>query len=214
MTAAGQISDSVDSRKPSYWHGIGRKKLGMWLFIAADSFTFGALVIGDIYLRTSSQSWPTPFLFSHVILVSVLMTLCLLNNSLAMAVAVKESKQKKIDSPRRWLAAAFTAGAGFVILQVAEWLRLIALGLTPSSLPASWINHWPDASPLFGACFFAISGFHLLHVFVGLIYLAALFVSVKNVEAVDVEVTALYWHFVNGVWLFILVFVYFLSVYR
>jgi cytochrome c oxidase subunit 3 len=59
-------------------YGVSHKKFGMWLFLASDSLTFAALIFGYAYLRNASHSWPTPFEFYPSIVVSTVMTFCLL----------------------------------------------------------------------------------------------------------------------------------------
>ena len=115
-------------------------------------------------------------------------------------------------------------GAAFVGMQVFEWTKLIVEeGVRP------WSN--PMGAPQFGACFFMITGFHGLHVSVGVIYLLIVASKVwrghydntkqshnmtndsrentnsaKNYQII--EITGLYWHFVDLVWVFIFAFFY------
>jgi len=66
---------------------------------------------------------------------------------------------------------------------------------------------------MFGAAFFTMTGLHMLHVTIGVLYLLIIAVAVsrKKLSAVDVEVSGLYWHFVDLVWMFIFPLVYLLS---
>jgi cytochrome c oxidase subunit 3 len=75
-----------------------------------------------------------------------------------------------------------------------------------------WENPW--GVPLFGASFFTLTGLHMLHVISGVIYLGviALGVSRGRFTHEDVEISGLYWHFVDLVWMFIFPLVYLLSV--
>ena len=88
-----------------------------------------------------------------------------------------------------------------MILHANEWIELIHEGITP-------------ASSLFGASFFTLTGLHMTHVTGGVIYLAivAYGFAKGKFEAEDVEVSGLYWHFVDLVWMFIFPMVYLLSV--
>ena len=67
--------------------------------------------------------------------------------------------------------------------------------------------------PLFGGTFFGLTGLHMTHVLCGLIYLAIIGVGVGRgkFKAEDVEVSGLYWHFVDLVWMFIFPLVYLMS---
>ncbi|OLE55167.1 MAG: cytochrome oxidase subunit III [Acidobacteria bacterium 13_1_20CM_3_53_8] len=191
---------------------VGHRKLGMWLFIVSDSLTFSALLIGYSYVRASSDNWPTPFPFWPSIIFSSIMTLCLLSSSLTMVMAVKASARGDKAGVRRWILGTILGGASFIVLHLIEWNHLIDEGLRPFALPSEWAQRWPGASPLFGATFFAITGLHMFHVFTGLIYLASVAAMVKRLKHEDVEISGLYWHFVDLVWMFVFPMIYLLSV--
>jgi len=100
----------------------------------------------------------------------------------------------------------------FVVLHLFEWKHLIDEGLLPTELPAKWLDTWPSASPLFGAAFFGITGLHMFHVFSGVCYLGVIAARIKKFTSEDVEVSGLYWHFVDLVWMFVFPLIYLLSV--
>jgi len=191
---------------------IGHRKLGMWLFIVSDSLTFSALLIGYSYVRYSSDQWPTPFPFSPSIIFSTIMTLCLLSSSLTMVMGVSASARGDKKAVRKWLLFTILFGLAFLVLHLIEWNHLIGEGLRPFSLPAEWLHRWPNASPLFGATFFAITGLHMFHVFTGAIYLAIVAARVNKLKHEDVEISGLYWHFVDLVWMFVFPMIYLLSI--
>ena len=103
-------------------------------------------------------------------------------------------------------------GATFIVLHAIEWKHLIDEGLTPFQLPHEWAEKWPGASPLFGATFFGITGMHMFHVFTGCIYLLVVAGRVKKLNHEDVEISGLYWHFVDLVWMFVFPMIYLLSI--
>ena len=80
--------------------GIQSKKLTMWLFIASDAITFGAVLFGYAYLRVGTPDWPTPFHFSPSIVNGMVMTLVLLTSSLTMLGAVQAAKAGNKSEPR------------------------------------------------------------------------------------------------------------------
>ena len=180
---------------------VGHRKLGMWLFIMSDSLTFSALLMGYAYLRASNV-WPEPFKFYPSIVFSSVMTLVLLSSSLTMVMAVSASARRTA-----------VLGATFIVLHMIEWKHLIDEGLRPFQLPAEWVEKWPGATPLFGATFFGITGMHMFHVFTGCIYLLVVAGRVKKLKHEDVEISGLYWHFVDLVWMFVFPMIYLLSVY-
>jgi len=183
----------------------------MWLFIMSDSLTFSALLMGYAYLRASNV-WPTPFKFSPSIVFSSVMTLVLLSSSLTMVMAVSASAKKQRSAARKWILATVVLGATFVVLHAIEWRHLIHEGLTPFQLPAEWAHKWPGASPLFGATFFGITGMHMFHVLTGCICLLVVAARVNKVNHEDVEISGLYWHFVDLVWMFVFPMIYLLSI--
>jgi cytochrome c oxidase subunit III len=196
----------------SIWHGggspyaIGSKKFGMWLFIISDSLTFSAMLIAYTYLRIATPNWPTPFHFSPSIVFSSVMTFCLLSSSLTMVMAVHSMSHGNRPSTVKWLLATILGGGAFVVLHAIEWRNLITHeGVTPFG------NPWNE--PLFGATFFATTGLHMTHVIIGVIYLIIITAGVGRGKftAEDVEVSGLYWHFVDLVWMFVFPLIYLMS---
>jgi cytochrome c oxidase subunit III len=208
----------VDSLATSEWSGgsfpyrVGHRKLGMWLFIMSDSLTFGALLATYAYVRFSSENWPTPFPFFPSIIFSSAMTLVLLSSSLTMVFAVDAAKKGRRISARKWILGTIFFGAAFVVLHLLEWKHLMDDGLMSFQLPGAWSSEWKGSSPLFGATFYGITGLHMFHVFTGLCYLAVIAVRIKKFSPEDVEVSGLYWHFVDLVWMFVFPLIYLLSV--
>jgi cytochrome c oxidase subunit 3 len=190
---------------------VGHRKLGMWLFIVSDSLTFSALLVGYAYVRASNV-WPTPFPFSPSIIFSTVMTLCLLSSSLTMVMGVSASARGDKKAVRKWILLTILFGLTFVVLHLFEWKHLLDEGLRPFSLPKEWMEKWPGATPLFGATFFGITGLHMFHVLTGAIYLAVVAARVNKLKHEDVEISGLYWHFVDLVWMFVFPLIYLLSI--
>jgi cytochrome c oxidase subunit 3 len=135
----------------------------------------------------------------------MIMTVVLITSSLTMLFAVDCAKAG--DKPRtlRWLGLTMLLGALFALLHLREWMSLIHEGVR------MFQNPW--GTPTFGACFFSITGLHLLHVISGIIALAVIAVKFSSgkLTASHVESTGLYWHFVDLVWMFIFPLVYIMS---
>src|ERR1700739_4420097 len=174
----------------------------MWLFIIADTMTFAACLVAYGFLRNGSVDWPRPF---HGIANVALMTLILLTSSLTMLIGLRAAQAGNKIWAFRWTMITAAAGTLFALLHVREWLRLIAEGMT------LFKNPW--GTGLFGASFFSITGLHLTHVTGGIIALVAVGVRYKagRYNADDIEVLALYWHFVDVVWMFVVPLVYLLN---
>jgi cytochrome c oxidase subunit 3 len=154
----------------------------------------------------ASDNWPTPFEFYPGIVKATLMTIILLTSSVTMVMAVRAAKLGKNSSVVKWLGATMVGGLAFVIIHATEWAGLIGEGVR------LFKNPW--GAPLFGAAFFTLTGLHMTHVFCGVCYLGVvtLLVAKGKLTSEDVEVSGLYWHFVDLVWMFIFPLVYILSV--
>ena len=144
--------------------GTYSKKIGMWLFLLSDSLTFGALLFAYSYGRISTPNWPTPF-GKESIANATIMTACLLSSSLTMVLGVLAAKKGDRKGTVRWILATMFFGAVFVVLHAREWNNLIHEGLTPFN------NPWAANVPQFGGTFFTLTGMHMLHVTIGVIYL-------------------------------------------
>ncbi|MBI3406092.1 MAG: cytochrome c oxidase subunit 3 [Acidobacteria bacterium] len=185
---------------------IGSKKLGMWLFIVSDTLTFTALLIAYSYSRLSNPTWPTPFPIWPAIIFSTTMTVVLLGSSLTMVMGVAAAQRNDRKAAVKWILATMAGGAIFCGLHITEWFHLIEEGVRPFS------NPW--GAPLFGATFFGITGLHMTHVTLGVIYLGVIAGGFGRGKftAEDVEVSGLYWHFVDLVWMFVFPMIYLMSV--
>lgn len=197
---------------------VGHRKLGMWLFIVSDAMTFSAMLIGYSYARAASDQWPTPFPFNPSIIFSTVMTLFLLASSFTMVMAVRASAANRLKAARRWIGATMLGGLVFIVLHSIEWNHLLSEGLRPFGVKAGsvfakeWAERWPLAPPLFGASFFAITGLHMFHVFTGVCYLGVIALRIGKTRHEDVEISGLYWHFVDLVWMFVFPLIYLMSV--
>jgi|SRR5690242_3151503 heme/copper-type cytochrome/quinol oxidase subunit 3 len=166
----------VDPYEPSLF-GTYSKKIGMWLFLLSDSLTFGALLFAYTYGRISTVDWPTPF-HSESIMNATLMTAFLLTSSLTMVMAVRAAVRSNAKAQRLWLLATMACGIAFIILHGREWSNLIAEGLTLPLFPTppgeasntEFVNVAKNV-PQFGATFFGLTGMHMLHVTLGVVYL-------------------------------------------
>jgi cytochrome c oxidase subunit 3 len=189
-------------------------KLMMWIFLLSDTFIFSIFLTGYMNVRLSSTAtWPNPSevfaleIFGHhlpLILIAI-MTFVLITSSGTMAMAVNYAYQG--DRRKTAILMGLTAllGASFVGMQAFEWTKLIQEGVRP------WGN--PMGAPQFGSAFFMITGFHGLHVTAGVIYLSIVARKVARGDYESkgydiVEITGLYWHFVDLVWVFIFAFFY------
>lgn len=171
----------------SYNYKAGTNRLGLWLFLISDSFVFGGLMIMRINLLGLSRPELNQLLGLGV-------TGILLISSFFM----NRGETMIHNGDRRGFlnntAITFLLGLGFLLgVVLVEWRIAIEEGMTASSGPA-------------GAAFFMMTGMHAFHVFTGLILLAIVWMNGRrglyDVKNYPVEAAAVYWHFVDVVWIF------------
>jgi heme/copper-type cytochrome/quinol oxidase subunit 3 len=181
-------------------------KLGMWIFLAGDAMSFGALLAGYGALRYGSADWPVPSAVLGVGL-TAFMTFLLICSSVTMVLALAAIQRGDLQGLRNFLALTILGGLLFLGMQAYEWTHLINGGL------GLRVNKW--GASLFGTTFFVITGFHGAHVTGGVVYLScylirALLGRLRPEDANQIEIAALYWHFVDLVWILVFTFVYLL----
>ncbi len=179
-------------------------KLGMWIFLAGDAMSFGALLAGYGAIRAGSNNWPIPQEVLGIQL-TAFMTFLLICSSVTMVKGLSAIKHGDSKGMVRYLLLTVAGGVIFLGLQAYEWTHLINQGLGFTSNPFG--NY------LFGTTFFAITGFHGAHVTGGVIYLSVIvFRGIKGKYTAEnangVEIAGLYWHFVDLVWILVFTFVY------
>ena len=190
-------------------------KLMMWIFLLSDTFIFSIFLTGYMNVRLSqTDNWPNPsevfaleIAGQHLpLLLIAIMTFALITSSGTMAMAVNFAYAGNKRKTVILMTITAILGASFVGMQAFEWTKLIVEeGVRP------WSN--PMGAAQFGSIFFMITGFHGLHVTAGVIYLSIIARKVargdyeKEGYAI-VEITGLYWHFVDLVWVFIFAFFY------
>ena len=178
-------------------------KLGMWIFLAADAMSFGGLLAGYGALRYYSHNWPDPKSVLGINL-TAFMTFLLIVSSFTMVKALSARRHGDLRGTKLYLFLTMLGGASFLGLQAYEWTHLIHAGVT--------ISANPHGSSLFGTTFFILTGFHGCHVLGGVIYLliTLAMVSRGTWQYGEVEITGLYWHFVDLVWIMVFTFMYLL----
>jgi cytochrome c oxidase subunit 3 len=185
---------------------IPSRKLGIWMFILADAATFGAMLFAYGYLRVANPDWTRPFAFWPSIANGIVMTVILLTSSLTMVAAMLEAQRGRTSVALRWLGATMALGTLFAALHLREWVSLIGAGWRLFRNPLG-------GTPLVGATFFSITGLHLLHVMSGVVAIGVIGLGFRRgrFTASHVEITGLYWHFVDLVWMFVFPLVYLLN---
>jgi cytochrome c oxidase subunit 3 len=196
--------------------GVPWGKAMMWIFLLSDTFIFSCFLVGYMSVRISTTDpWPNPsevfaltmFGKNIPLILIAIMTFILITSSGTMALAVNMGYRKNRKATFWLMVATAALGASFVGMQAFEWTKLIMEGVRP------WEN--PFGAAQFGSSFFMITGFHGMHVSAGVIYLLVIANRVRNGfyerrggNYEIVEITGLYWHFVDLVWVFIFALFY------
>ena len=180
------------------WGPSARGRLGMYCLIAAEAAIFTIFVVAYLFYMGKSHSGPTP---QQVLHVPILFTICLLSSSLTIHLAVRSLRKSKTGAFARWWFLTLFLGTTFLAGTVVEWRHLIYdEGLTIQT-------------NLFGTTYYSLVGLHAFHVLMGLlalgiVWLFAMFGRVKREHAERVDTLALYWHFVDTVWVVVFLVVY------
>lgn len=173
--------------------------LGVVVFLASEFMFFSGLFAAYFNLRANRTDWPPPMV--HLNLVeSGSGTFLLFFASVVMYFATKAMERERMRAARWWTLSAIVAAVGFVILSVHGYMD-----------NAFW--PWTNA---YGSVYYAMTGFHLLHVTVGIGILTAILIGMQSPalsvnQRAGAESMVYYWHFVFIVWLGIWSTIYFVK---
>jgi cytochrome c oxidase subunit 3 len=192
MSGASAASPAVVER-PS----VG--KVGMWMFLATDAMGFAALLLAYGFLRARADDWPDTQ-ERLAVLQAAGMTAALVLSSFTVTLAVRAARARCAGARVAWLWATIVLGLGFLAGQALEYRHLVT---APRAMRLD--------TDVFSGTFFAITGYHGLHVLVGVVLLTTLLLA-PRVHPRTLEVAAIFWHFVDLAWIPIFSFVYLLPI--
>jgi heme/copper-type cytochrome/quinol oxidase subunit 3 len=182
--------------------GVSNEKLAMWVFLGSDCLLFGGLISTYLLLRhrVPPGHGPTPSHQFFDIPFTSVSSFVLLFSSLTMALAVGAIHRGDLRRCRTFLMTTALLGSVFIAGQVYEFTAFVKEGLGYTT-------------NIFGSAFYTLTGFHGVHVSVGIIFLLSLVVmslrgKLSGDKAETVEIFGLYWHFVDVVWILIFTIVY------
>jgi len=219
-TAAATAPGAHEAHEHTHYTttGLDNRKVAIWAFIGSECMLFASLISTYLIYKGRSvvgpfphEAWTSPSgqKFGAILNIPVTSasTFVLLMSSLAMvlALAAVENKGKPgyeglLGSSKFWLLATAAMGATFLGFQAYEFTSFVHEGLTIKT-------------NLFGSSFFTLTGFHGTHVAVGVLWLMSLlFIDIRRglgpKDTLIVDICALYWHFVDVVWIVIFTLVY------
>jgi len=190
----------ADTMTPRYEHTNSRihpLKFGLWIAMASITMMFGAFTSAYI-VRRASGNW-LEFELPNVFFIS---TVVMLLSSLVLHMSFNAFKKKEEKKYKSLFIGAFILGITFVVLQFVGWQELFSIGIDLKGNPS-------------GAFLYMITGVHAVHVVGGLIALTIgmLIAFTKQYRVterrkINFELTLQYWHFVDLLWVYLLIFLY------
>lgn len=181
--------------------GLTSPKLGIWLFLASEVMLFGSLLSSYVFLRSGASSWPDQSSVLNVPL-ALVNTLILLTSSVTIRLSRTSLEEEDAARFRRYMGVTLLLGVVFLGVKGVEYAEKLTAGLVP-------------ATNNFLALYYTLTGVHALHLVAGLVVNAFLLGPGSRMLKENprrfrnrVELSAIYWHFVDAIWLTLLVFLY------
>jgi cytochrome c oxidase subunit 3 len=183
------------------WHLPSRGRVGMACLIVAETAIFAIFVVAYIYYIGRDVYGPKP---QDVLKLPIFGTICLLSSSYFIWLAERAIEHGRMQAFKIYWAVTTLLGALFLANTALEWRKLITQ------------DHLTVSTNLFGTTFYSLVGLHASHVIVGLLLLSVVLVAalrnkVTPAHSERVQVLALYWHFVDAVWVVVFTVVYLVS---
>ncbi|HEY0714969.1 MAG TPA: cytochrome c oxidase subunit 3 [Polyangia bacterium] len=177
-------------------------KLGMWLFLISDAFSFTGLLVAYGVLRAAAPVWWPSGEPALGIGFTAALTFLLICSSLSMALAVDAARSGQRNRATAWVAITALAGGLFLLGQFHEYFGIASDGLIAQGLRFGGSHR--------ASTFFVITSFHAAHVLTGVILLLLALVRTRGARDATnfVESVGLFWHFVDLVWILVFTFVY------
>ncbi len=191
--------------------GLDNRKIAIWAFIGSECLLFASLIGTYLVYKGRSvvgpfphESWTSPSgeHFEQIFEIPLVTfgTAVLLFSSFFVVMALAGAQHGNRKMMIGWLGATIIAGLFFIGMQVYEFTHFVHKGLG-------------FTTNLFGSSFYTLTGFHGTHVAIGIIWLTTIFVlavrgKLPPEKALNLELAALYWHFVDVVWIVIFPVVY------
>ncbi len=206
------MSESVTQKAEQFEsleHQHHTATLGMWVFLTSELMLFGAMFLGYTVYRIFYGGT-----FAHMSRMLMLPwgtmeTTLLLSSSFTMSLATHSAKTARMKLARVYLLATLFLGTIFLFFKGFEWYQEYTDHLVPFPwLPFDYTGTDIGAAKIFMSFYYVLTGFHLLHLTIGVIVVIALTTSVfqGKVTAQNpnrIEMVGMYWHTIDIVWTFI-----------
>jgi len=194
-----EVTTAAGPTSPARREPIDKNRLLMYLFVGSEAFFFLALIIAFVHYSREGGKLVAEARYLDLAKTSVYSAL-LIASSFTLMIAEARLRRERRRSALSWLASTIVLGAVFLVGQGLEYARLVHLDVTVSR-------------DVFGSAFFTLTGFHGFHVIVGLVVLGTISGLVasrrfRRIERSAFESAAIYWHFVDVVWIVVFTVVY------
>jgi len=194
-------------------------RLGMWIFLGTEIMFFGGMFLGYTVYRVS---YPAGFADGsrHLdLLLGAINTAVLIASSLTMALSVYGAETGRRQALMGFLLLTIALGAAFLGIKAVEYGHKFSEHLVPGARFSYPEAAYASQAELFFSFYFAMTGMHALHMVIGVaILLVLLFQAWRGrfspLHYAPVELTGLYWHFVDVVWIFLFPLLYLIGAHR
>ena len=186
--------------------GLNNSKLGIWIFLASEVMLFGGLFSAYVFLWIAAPEGDFDYWGSKLnIPMATFNTLVLITSSVTMVMCWASLKMQQFDKYKMYLGITILCGLAFLVVKYFEYTGKFHHGIYPSS-------------STFMGIYFTMTGLHVLHILGGLLVLGFFWTSQadkmweedQDLLANRIEITGLYWHFVDLVCIFLFPILYLL----
>ncbi len=186
--------------------GLTNSKLGIWIFLASEVMLFGGLFSAYVFLRIAAPEGDFDYWGEKLsVPMATFNTLVLITSSVTMVMAWASLKLKDFEKYKIYLGVTILCALAFLVVKYFEYTGKFHHDVYP-------------ASSTFMGIYFTLTGLHVLHIIGGVAVLAYFWSPIgdrmykedSELLASRIEVTGLYWHFVDLVWIFLFPILYLL----
>ena len=186
--------------------GLTNSKLGIWVFLASEIMLFGGLFSAYVFLRIAAPEGDFDYWGSKLsVPKATFNTLVLILSSVTMVMAWASLKLRQFDKYKMYLGVTILCALAFLFVKYFEYTGIFHHGIYPSS-------------STFMGIYFTLTGLHVLHIIGGVAVLLFYWSPIADrmykedpeLLANRIEITGLYWHFVDLVWIFLFPILYLL----
>jgi cytochrome c oxidase subunit III len=177
--------------------------IGLLTFLLSESLMFGGFFAAYLFFRGITEVWP-PEATEVELLLPTINTIILVSSSFVIHLGDAAIKKDDVQGMRKWYRITAIMGAIFLIGQVVEYMTL-GYGMTTN---------------VFSNCFYLMTGFHGLHVFVGLLLILGVLWRSRREghysahKHTGIEMAEMYWHFVDIIWIVLFSLIYVLTLFK